>query len=138
MNYILLSVIALVTYALVAPLVKIATKDIPPEVAVVITNSILVLMSVGWAKYQGKEFLPYLGLAKPMGLLIVAGILLGVGIIAYYLAISAGPISVVVPIYGLFIVLSAVIGVFFLGETLTLTRLLGLACGLLSIYLVTR
>ncbi len=138
MNYVFLSVIALVTYALVAPLLKIATKEIPPEVAVVVTNSILVLMALSWAKFQGKDFVPYLGLAKPMGLLILAGVLLGVGIIAYYLAISAGPISVVVPIYGLFIVLSAIIGVFFLGETLTLTRVLGLICAALSIYLVTR
>jgi transporter family protein len=137
-NYVFLSIIALVTYALVAPLVKIATREIPPEIAVVITNVILVLMAIGWAKYQGKDFLPYLSLVKPMGLLVLSGILLGVGIVAYYLAISAGPISVVVPIYGLFIVLSAIVGVFFLGEALTLTRVLGLLCAVLSIYLVTR
>jgi transporter family protein len=138
MNYIVLSVIALVAYAMVAPLVKLATRQISPEVAVVITNSVLALMALGWAKFQGKEFMPYLTMAKPMGLLILAGVFLGVGIIAYYLAIGSGPISVVVPIYGLFIVLSSLAGFLFLGEAITITRLLGLLCAVLAIYLVTR
>ncbi len=138
MNYLVFSVIALVCYAMVAPLVKLATRQVPPEVAVVITNSILVVMALGWARFQGKPFMPYLTSAQPMLLLVAAGLFLGIGIIAYYLAIGSGPVSVVVPIYGLFIVVSSLIGVIVLGETLTVTRLLGLGCAVLAIYLVTR
>ncbi|MBI1744774.1 EamA family transporter [Candidatus Acetothermia bacterium] len=137
MNYVALSVVALVCYAMVAPLVKLATRQIPPEVAVVITNSILALMAFSWAKFQGKSIMPYLT-AKPIWLLVGAGIFLGISIIAYYLAIGAGPVSIVVPIYGLFIVVSSLMSVVLLGETLTITRVLGLVCAVLAIYLVTR
>jgi transporter family protein len=137
MSYVVLSVIALVCYAMVAPLVKVATRQIPAEVAVVITNSILVVMALGWAAFQGKSIGAYIALPQ-MGLLVLAGIFLGVGIIAYYLALGSGPISVVVPIYGLFLAISSLAGFFILGEAITLTRLAGLVCAVLAIYLVTR
>jgi transporter family protein len=76
--------------------------------------------------------------SKPLGLLLIAGVLLGLSVTAYYLALSKGPISVVVPIFGLFIVSSSVAGVVVFGETLTFSRFLGILCALAAIYLVSR
>ncbi|HXG21980.1 MAG TPA: EamA family transporter [Methylomirabilota bacterium] len=76
--------------------------------------------------------------SKPLGLLLIAGVLLGLSVTAYYLALSKGPISVVVPIFDLFIVSSSVAGVVVFGETLTLSRFLGILCVLAAMYVVSR
>ena len=137
-NYLTLSLFALVCYSLVAPLIKLATQQgAPPQLAVVITNTILVITSlvVSWSRG-----LP-LALEMPprtLGMLIVAGILLGLSVTAYYLALSRGPISVVVPIFGLFIVSSSIAGVVLFGEALTTSRFLGILCAIAAIYLVSR
>ena len=138
MHYLTLSLFALACYSLVAPLVKLAAQQgAPPYIAVVLTNTILVFTAllVGWNR--GALFdltMP----PKSLGLLLVAGVLLGLSVTAYYLALSRGPISVVVPIFGLFIVSSSIAGVVLFGETLTTSRLLGILFALAAIYLVSR
>jgi transporter family protein len=137
-HYLTLSLLALACYSLVAPLVKLATQQgAPPQVAVVLTNTILVVTSLAVSWSRGMPIgvsLP----SKPLGLLLVAGVLLGLSVTAYYLALSRGPISVVVPIFGLFIVSSSIAGVLLFGETLTPSRLLGILFALAAIYLVSR
>lgn len=138
MHYLTLTVLALACYSLVAPLVKLATQQgAPPQVAVVVTNTILVATSllVSW----GRGMPMHLSFSsKSLGLLLIAGVLLGLSVTAYYLALSRGPISVVVPIFGLFIVSSSIAGVVIFGETLTPSRLLGILFALAAIYLVSR
>jgi transporter family protein len=137
-HYLTLSLFALACYSLVAPLIKLATQQgAPPYVAVVITNTILVLTALLVSWNRGALF----DLAMPpksLGLLLVAGVLLGLSVTAYYIALSRGPLSVVVPIFGLFIVSSSIAGVVFFGETLTTSRLLGILFALAAIYLVSR
>ena len=138
MHYLTLTVLALACYSLVAPLVKLATQQgAPPQVAVVVTNTILVATSlfVSWSRGMPMH-LSFS--SKSLGLLLIAGVLLGLSVTAYYLALSRGPISVVVPIFGLFIVSSSIAGVVIFGETLTPSRLLGILCALAAIYLVSR
>lgn len=138
MHYLTLSLLALACYSLVAPMIKLATQHgAPPLVAVVVTNTILVLTSLALSWSRGIPLgvsLP----ARPLGLLLAAGILLGLSVSAYYVALSKGPISVVVPIFGLFIVSSSIAGVFLFGEKLTTSRFLGILCALAAIYLVSR
>jgi transporter family protein len=138
MHYLTLALVAVAFYGLVAPLVKMATRQgVPAEAAVVVTNSVLVLMAGLWAWYRGVSLGATLTLRTSVPLLL-AGVFLGLAIITYYAALSTGPLSIVVPVYGLFIVASSVAGVVFFGEALTLSRLLGLACALAAIYLVSR
>jgi bacterial/archaeal transporter family protein len=138
MNYLTLSLVAVTCYGVVAPLVKLATRQgVPAEAAVVVTNIILVLMSVAWAWYRGVSVSDHLTSRGTLPLAL-AGVFLGLAIISYYAALSLGPLSVVVPIYGLFIVTSSLAGFVFFGETLTLARILGLVCALAAIYLVSR
>ena len=138
MHYLTLSLLALVCYSLVAPLIKLATQQgAPPYVAVVITNTILVLTALLISWNRGTLFdltMP----PKSLVLLLVAGVFLGLAVTAYYIALSRGPISVVVPIFGLFIVSSSVAGVVVFGETLTTSKLLGILFAIAAIYLVSR
>jgi len=137
-HYLTLSLFALACYSLVAPLIKLTTRQgVPPEVVVVITNTILVLTSLVWIWGRGIPLGTSLS-PRAIGLLVAAGVLLGVSVTAYYIALSRGPLSVVVPIFGLFIVSSSIAGTLFFSETLTVSRLLGLLCALAAIYLVSR
>jgi transporter family protein len=134
MNYVGYAVVALVTYGLVAPVVSFAMEDIPSEVAVVITNSILVGMAVTVAVSQGSSITEYVGHDR-FPYLILGGVLLGIGIMAYYKALELGPVSVVVPVYGMFIALSSIMGFLVFEEVLTARKALGILFGLVAIYL---
>jgi transporter family protein len=137
-NYLTLSIFALVCYSLVAPLIKLATQQgAPPQVAVVITNTLLVVTSLLVSWNRGLPIAVQVPI-RTLGMLLAAGVLLGLSVTAYYLALSRGPISVVVPIFGLFIVSSSVAGAVLFGEVLTTSRLLGILCAIAAIYLVSR
>ncbi len=67
---------------------------------------------------------------------IGAGVALVIAVVFYFLALSEGPTSVVVPIYGMFIVGGAVLGLLLLHEPLTLRKALGILLAAVSIYLI--
>lgn len=118
------------------PLVKTAMGEIPAYVAV--TNAILCSLAFVVAKAQGYAFTEYLSLDRPSLMLYAAGVVLAVAIISYYRALELGPISIVVPIYGMNIALSSIIGFLAMGERLTPAKGLGLICALLAIILLSR
>lgn len=136
MNYLAYSVLALVGYTLFAPMVKLASQQTPSTVVAFITNSILVLAALGVALYGREPILEHvIGPSTPY--MIGAGICLAVGILAYYRALALGPVSVVVPIYGLFVVTSSIVGFAFLDETFTITKAAGIVFAALAIILVS-
>jgi transporter family protein len=139
MGYLQWSVLALLAYSAVAPLVGFATTGnpkVPSFVAALITNGLLLVATVAVVLYQGQSVTTYLGHPKAP-YLYLAGLFLAVGILAYYRALSLGPVSAVVPIFGTFLVISSVMGVLFLNESLTARKVAGIGCAMLGIYLVS-
>jgi len=139
MGYLQWSVLALLAYSVVAPLVGFATTGnprIPSFVAALVTNGLLLVATVAVVLYQGQSVTAYLGHPKAP-YLYLAGLFLAVGILAYYRALSLGPVSAVVPIFGTFLVISSVVGVLFLNESLTARKVAGIGCAVLGIYLVS-
>lgn len=134
MNYLAWSLIALLAYALVAPMVSVATQEIPSDVVVATTNGILVLAAFGLVLYTRVPVQDYLTHdAAPY--MYGAGILLAIAIIAYYRALEAGPVTVVVPIFGMFIVFSSIVGFVFLDEPLTLRKGVGIGLAAVAVWL---
>lgn len=134
MNYLGWALLALVCYALVAPLVSLATNDIPSDVVVATTNGILVVAAIGLVAVTDVPVREYLTHdAAPY--MYAAGILLAIAIIAYYRALAAGPVSIVVPLFGMFIVFSSVVGFVALEETFTLRKGLGIVLAAVAIWL---
>ncbi|MFB6185071.1 MAG: EamA family transporter [Haloarculaceae archaeon] len=134
MSYLLWAVVALVAYTLVAPLAKVAMAEMPSDVFALFANSILVLfaaMVVVAADYDVTRWLTH----PKAPYAYAAGLCLAVGIISYYRALSLGPVSVVVPIFGLFLVTSSALGIVFLDEPLTARRALGILFAAAAIYL---
>lgn len=134
MEYLPWALLALVSYSLVAPLASHVTKEVPASVALFLTTAIFLVITSVVLVVTGTADPAYA--TMPSALYIyVAGVFLTIGILAYIKALEFGPVSVVVPIYGMFIVGSSVIGVLFLAEELTLARFAGITCAVIAIVL---
>jgi transporter family protein len=138
MRYLHWAVLALVSYTLVAPLLSVITREVPSDVTALITNSVLIIAALGLVLYRDRPVLKYLDPGHPQAVpMYVAGVLLAVGILAYYRALSTGPVSVVVPIFGMFIVTSSIVGFAFLEESITARKLAGIGFAALAVYLTS-
>lgn len=126
--------VALLAYGVLAPVTSEMTQLVPPAVALFLSTTVFLGLTLVVMAVEGTLRLG-LATAPGAGYVYLAGLFLTVGILAYYYALQRGPVSVVVPIYGMFIVGSAVIGVVFLGEALSVTRLAGIGCAVLAVYL---
>jgi transporter family protein len=134
MNYLLWALLALLAYTFVAPLMSVATTEVPSDVAVAVSNSMLVVAAVAVVAASREPVVEYL--VHPYAPhMYAAGICLAVGILAYYRALALGPVSVVVPIFGMFIVTSSLIGFAVLDEPLTARKAAGIGFAVLAIYL---
>ncbi|SFR43557.1 EamA family transporter [Halogeometricum limi] len=139
MSYLPWAVLALAAYAFVSPLMSVATTGstkIPSNVAALLANSLLVVGTAAIVVYNDSDALTYLVHPKTK-FVLAAGVCLTVGILAYYRALSMGPVSVVSPIFGMFLVLSSLVGVVFLNESLTARKALGIGLAVVAVYLVT-
>jgi len=134
MNYLVFAVIALVAYSFVAPLSKIAAQDIPIMVVALGSNVVITVVNLAVVLYLGDALVS--SLSSPKVVYVVgAGVFLTVGVLTYLYALSVGPVSVVAPIFGMFLVGSAVIGMAALGEAVTIRKVAGLALAALAVYL---
>ncbi|MFB6081433.1 MAG: EamA family transporter [Halanaeroarchaeum sp.] len=134
MQYLRWSLLALVAYSFVAPLMKVATEEIPTDVAVMVSNAMLVLAAAAVIATTDSNVLEYLTHQRAP-YLYAAGIALAVGILAYYRALALGPVSTVTPIFGMFLVLSSLVGFVVLGESFTARKALGLVFAAAAVYL---
>jgi transporter family protein len=66
------------------------------------------------------------------------GVALTVAVMSLFRALSLGPASVVVPIYGMFIVGGAILGILFLHEPVTTRKLVGIGLAIISIFLIAK
>lgn len=134
MQYLVWVAIALVAYGLLAPITSKITEEVPPAVALFLSTAVFLLLTLPVMVLTGTAD-PAYAVAPGSGYVYVAGVFLTVGILAYYYALQRGPVSVVVPIYGMFIVGSALVGIAFLGESLSITRAGGIVSAVLAVYL---
>ncbi|ELY23776.1 hypothetical protein C499_18534 [Halogeometricum borinquense DSM 11551] len=98
-------------------------------------NSLLVFGTASIVVYNDSDVIGYLTHSKSK-YVFAAGLCLTVGILAYYRALSIGQVSIVSPIFGMFLVLSSVIGIVFLNESLTARKALGIGLAIIAVYLV--
>lgn len=138
MSYVGLAIIAMVGYGVTAVLLKVVLRHIPAEVALVITNTVLVVAAIAFMLYRGQNLADSLSLGWPTVLLFVTGLTLSLSIISYYLALGRGPASVVLPIFAMNFAVATVLGVLFLGEDIKATKVIGVVLAGLSIVLLTR
>ncbi|WP_245852893.1 EamA family transporter [Natrinema ejinorense] len=74
--------------------------------------------------------------SRPVGFALAAGICLAGAVVGYFRALSTGPVSIVVPIFGMFLVGGALLGIVVLGEPVTAKKALGIAFGAAAVVLI--
>ncbi|MBZ6496781.1 EamA family transporter [Natrinema longum] len=136
MRYLVWTLIALVGYTFVPPLMNLATREVPSTVATFAAASMLAGTALALSLW-GRE--PIVGsLAGAHGwYVLAAGGFLTVSILSFFRALSLGPVSIVAPIFGLFLVTSSVIGVAVLDEPMTIQRAMGVLLAMLAIALLS-
>jgi transporter family protein len=138
-NYLPWALLSLLAYSAVPPLVSAASNGqgaIPSNVVALVSNGILVVATGVVMLAAGESVAPHVDNPK-FPLVLASGLFLSVGIIAYYRALSLGPVSVVTPIFALFLVGSSVVGVVALGEPVTARKAAGVVLALVAVYLVS-
>lgn len=138
MGYMGYALVAMGAYGVTAIFLKVGMRSMPAEVTLVITNVVLVVAGVVLAVARNQAIAPHLKMGWPLFFVILAGLTLSVSIVSYYTALSRGPVSVVVPIFGMSLAVAGTLGILFLGEEVKITRLVGFVLAGGSIFLMTR
>ena len=140
MNHIAWAALGMVGYSLTTLFVKLATRTGTfGAFAVLSIATAIVAISAAANAYVGGAFAgrSAADFGKPGALYAYAtGIVLTIAVGSLFKGLSLGPASVVVPIYGMFILGGAVLGILILGEPLTVRKSLGLLLAVAGIYLV--
>lgn len=139
-SYLVWAFIGMIGYSVTALLVKLATQSgrFSSYFVLMISSAMVVITSTTITFLRGdmKTFSRE-NLVTVDGVFVLGtGVALVVAVVFYFLALGEGPASVVVPIYGMFIVGGAVLGLFFLHEPFTLRKFLGIILAAISIYFI--
>ena len=134
MEFLAWVILALLAYSVVAPLASIVTEEVQPSVGLFLATVVFLLITSVVLLVTGTGD-PGHVVTPAAGYVYVAGVFLTVGILTYTAALELGPVSVVVPIFGMFIVGSSALGIVFLDETLSAARVAGIACAVAAIVL---
>lgn len=142
MGYISWALVGMAGYSAVTLLVKLATRGEKFSSFLVLSiASVIVLLAVLSIAFIRGDFknLAVHDLVSPSALWSYAtGIALTIAVASLFRALSLGPASVVVPIYGMFIVGGSILGILFLGEPLYLRKVMGIGLAIISIFLITK
>jgi bacterial/archaeal transporter family protein len=139
-SYLVWAGIGMIGYSVTALLVKLATQSgrfssyfvlMVSSAMVVATSTTITVLRGDMRAFSRNNFGSTDGLFA-----LGTGVALVVAVVFYFLALSEGPASVVVPIYGMFIVGGAVLGLLFLHEPFTLRKGLGILLAAISVYLI--
>jgi bacterial/archaeal transporter family protein len=128
-----LTLLAIAAWGLWGFLGKIALERIGwgPAFALLALSDTIVLLLI-----KPKSFLLQFNGNYLLGLgMALAGTLGG---ICFYMALESGPATAVIPGTALYIVVAAVLAFVFLGEAITLNRIMGIGLGLAAIYFLSK
>lgn len=138
MHYIGWTILAMISYGIMVILLKFSLRNIPPEVAVFVTNSFLVTAAFLWAIYRGVKIQDHLDTNQPTLILLLAGTVLSISVISFYMALSRGPASTVAPLFGMNIAVVSVLGFAILREPISMEKIFGIILAVGAIFLLTR
>jgi transporter family protein len=142
MNYVGWALLGMAGYSATTLFVKLATRHhvlpafnvLAVSVLIVAASVWIITLSAGmWGRQVVTSFRSTDGLWT-----LAAGTALTIAVSSLFRALSLGPASVVVPIYGMFIVGGSVLGVIVLGEVVTPSKAIGLALAVPGVLLIAR
>lgn len=135
MSYLPLTLTSMLSLGVFYFLVKLISENINTLVVPLIGNVVIALVIYGYLRHSGTPVMPERKRYLVYALLVAVP--LSAALIALYLAIARGPMSVVMPIYGLSVTITALLGIAVLRERVTRRRLLGLLLATAAIVLLS-
>ena len=136
MNYLSLVLITLVLLGVHYFLAKIISPHIAGSVIALAGCIVMIPVILAYIYFTKTPIIPeqkiYLGYA------LLIAVPAAIGILTLYMAIGRGPVSVVMPIYGLNGMMTAFLGILFLREAVSMERVLGLVFAVAAIMLLSR
>jgi bacterial/archaeal transporter family protein len=138
--YVVWAIIGMIGYSFTTLFVKLAvrTGHISSFSVLAVATVMVAVSSVAIAVMRG-ELATVPGHTEMAALLWAGatGLSLTIAVSSLFRALSLGPASVVVPLYGMFIIGGALLGVLFLDEPLSLKKVAGLTAAIAGAYLVS-
>jgi len=136
MNYVTLALITMVGLGIHYFLAKLISPHISSPVIALLGGAIFFPLVFAYIYFTKTPIMPeqkvYIGYA------ILIGIPMAIAILTLYLAIAKGPVSVVMPIYGLNAMVTVILGIIVLHEPVTVPKVAGLVLAVVAIILLSR
>ncbi|MFC1911778.1 EamA family transporter [Chloroflexota bacterium] len=136
MNYLPLAITAMVCLGIHYFLVKLLSKYVPGAVLALLGSLVVVPALFAYIYSTGTPVIPEQKIYLVYALLI--SIPLAIAVLTLYMAIDKGPLSVVMPIYGLNTMLTALLGILILRESVNVERVIGVVSAIAAIVLLSR
>ncbi|PSQ10792.1 multidrug transporter [Halobacteriales archaeon QS_5_70_15] len=136
MRYVLWAAFAMVSYSFVFLFGKLAMEELPAFTVMTIAVSFVMVASVLVTAATGDWQLTSVTDTHVL-FAYAAGLTLTGAVVGYFRALSTGPASVVVPIYGMFIAGGAILGILVLNEPASPKKLLGLGLATVAVLLIS-
>ncbi|MFT3705260.1 MAG: EamA family transporter [Agriterribacter sp.] len=141
-NYVSWALLGMLGYSATTLFMKLANKDGRFSsfviLAVAVSIVFISVVTITYLKGDYKSITAQNIKSKAFAWSIATGIVLATAVISLFKALSLGPASVVVPVYGMFVVGGALLGMIFLHEPVSLTKVLGILLAVGGIFLITR
>ena len=136
MDYLILSIIAMAFLGIHFFLVKLISSHVTGPTVLLLGGLLFIPILVAYIYFTDTHFIPEQIIYLVCAFLI--GVLQTIGVLTLYIAIQRGPLSVVMPIFGLNAVITAILGVLVLHEMVSLERVLGIIFAMAAIVLLRR
>ena len=136
MNYLPLALITMVGLGIHYFLAKVISPHISSPVIALLGGAIFFPLVFAYIYFTKTPIMPeqkvYFGYA------ILIGIPMAIAILTLYLALAKGPVSGVMPLYGLNAMVTALLGIVILHEPVTIPKIAGLVLAVVAIVLLSR
>ena len=139
-SYVLWALLGMAGYSLMTLFVKLAERSgaVSTYMVLAVSTTIVAIFAIGIVAWRGELKTLIFDLETPPLLWAIAGgIALTVAVSSLFHALSLGPSNIVVPIYGMFIVGGAVLGVLVFGEAMPWHRVIGLIAAVAGVILIS-
>ncbi|MFC1914598.1 EamA family transporter [Chloroflexota bacterium] len=134
MGYLLLVSLSTASFGVYFFLVKILSIHIDSTVIALISNVVALLVIYTYSYFTKVPLLPKRKIYIVYSLIVSVPV--SIGVLAFYLSIARGPVSIVMPIIGINSMVAVLLGTFILRERVTVRKGLGILLAVAAIVLL--
>ena len=126
--------VAMISWGFWAMFADLATRTLEPEVAMIVSYVAAITVAVAYILSQGRS--PTVS-EVGVGYAVAGGLFSGVGAVTYYAALQRGTAGVATTVTALYFVVAAILGVVFLGESVGVRDVAGIALAVGAVALLS-